>query len=273
VVGEITGTIRFKNSQRIFKTEGTSASTFMRTDSALSSNQDSEANGDTRMKIGLKFNSINTYTRKILVTADENATAGYNWGYDAELYDIQAEDMYWLIEDGKYVIQGINNLTTETVLPLGVHTSEDGSNSISIDKLDNIPADMDIFIHDKQLAVYHNLKEGKYSFISQAGVHLERFEIVFSNEDILGIETSEIDSDIIDILYDKDNKNITILNSQNLNIEGYEVITILGQSVLASNEFTTANNIKLDTKSLNAYAYVVKVKTDREHVSKKVVVN
>ena len=191
------------------------------------------------MKIGLKFNSVNTYTRKILVTADENATMGYDWGYDAELYDNQAEDMYWLIDEGKYVIQGVTDLNIETVLPLGVHTEEDGSNKISIDKLENIPDTMNIYIHDIELGLYHNLKEGGYGFISQAGVHLGRFEIVFSNEDTLSVETTEVETDILDILYDKDNKHITILNPKNLSIEGYEVFTILGQSVLVSNDLTT----------------------------------
>jgi hypothetical protein len=273
VVGENTGTIRFNNNQRVFKTEATSASTFMRSDSASSSSEDSEEDVDTRMKIGLKFNSINTYTRKILVTADENATMGYDWGYDAELYDIQAEDMYWLVNEGKYVIQGVNDFNLETVLPLGVHTTEDGSNMISIDKLENIPNTMDVYVHDIQLGIYHNLKEGEYSFTCQAGVHLGRFEIVFSNEDTLGVETVDIETDILDILYDKDNKNITILNPLNLSIEGYEVFTILGQSVLLSNDSTTASELKLDTKSLSTGAYVVKVKTDRDHISKKVIVN
>lgn len=273
VVGETNGTIRFNNNQRVFKTEASSASTFMRNESASSSNQDEDEDIDNRLKIGLKFNSINTYTRKILVTADQIATIGYDWGYDAELYDIQAEDMYWLIDEGKYVIQGVNDFSIETVLPLGIHTEEDGSNIISIDKLENIPNDMIIYVHDIELGTYHDLKEGAYTFTSQAGVHLERFEIVFSKEDTLSTETSELESDILDILYDKDNSNITILNPQNLSIEGYEVFTILGQSVLLSNDLTTASKIKLDTKSLNTGVYVVKVETDKGLISKKVIVN
>jgi hypothetical protein len=273
VVGESNGTIRFSNNQRVFKTEGTSASIFMRNDSASLITQDADEDIDRRMKLGLKFNSINTYTRKILVTADGNATMGYDWGYDAELYDIQAEDMYWLIDEGKYVIQGVNDLTIETVLPLGIHTEEDGSNAISIDKLENIPNDMDIYLHDIELGLYHNLKEGGYTFTSQAGAHLARFKIVFSNEDTLSVETAAIESDILNILYNKDNNNISILNPQNLSIEGSEVFTLLGQSVLLLNDLTTATEIKLDTKSLSTGVYVVKVKTDKGLISKKVIVN
>jgi hypothetical protein len=273
VVGESNGTIRFSNNQRVFKTEGTSASIFMRNDSASLITQDADEDIDRRMKLGLKFNSINTYTRKILVTADGNATMGYDWGYDAELYDIQAEDMYWLIDEGKYVIQGVNDLTIETVLPLGIHTEEDGSNAISIDKLENIPNDMDIYLHDIELGLYHNLKEGGYTFTSQAGAHLARFKIVFSNEDTLSVETAAIESDILNILYNKDNNNISILNPQNLSIEGSAVFTLLGQSVLLLNDLTTATEIKLDTKSLSTGVYVVKVKTDKGLISKKVIVN
>ncbi|MEM5564501.1 LamG-like jellyroll fold domain-containing protein [Psychroserpens sp. AS72] len=277
VVGENTGTIKFKNSQRVFKTEATSASTFMRNDSSSTTSEDAEEGEeevvDTRMKIRLKFNSVNTYTRKILITADEQATMGYDWGYDAELYDNQSEDMYWLIDEGKYVIQGINDITIETSLPLGFHTTEDGSNKISIDKLENIPNTMDIYVHDLELELFHNLKEGDYNFTSQAGTHLERFKIVFSNEDTLSVETAELESDILEILYDKDNEHITILNHQNLSIEGYEVITLLGQSVLISNDSTTASEIKLDTKLLSSGVYVVNVKTDREEISKKIIVN
>jgi hypothetical protein len=159
------------------------------------------------------------------------------------------------------------------VLPLGVNTSENGSNMISIDKLENIPDSMSIFLSDKQLGVYHNLKEGEYSFLCQAGVHLARFEIVFCNADTLSIDTAEIEYDIIDILYDRDNKNITILNPQNLSLEGCEVITILGQRVLESNDLTIVNEVKLDVKYLSTGTYVIKVKTDKEHISKKVIVN
>ncbi len=58
-----------------------------------------------------------------------------------------------------------------------------------------------------------------------------------------------------------------------MSIEGYEVFTILGQSVLLSNDLTTASEVKLDTKSLSTGVYVVKVETDKGLISKKVIVN
>ena len=181
--------------------------------------------------------------------------------------------MYWLIDEGKYVIQGVKDFTIETVLPLGIQTEEDGANTISIDKLKNIPNEMDIYVYDIELGLYHNLKQGGYTFTSQAGAHLSRFKIVFSNEDTLSTEIAAIESDVLDILYNKDDNNITILNPKNLSIEGSEIFTILGQRVLLSNDLTTATEIKLDTKALSIGLYVVKVKISKGLVSKKVIVN
>ncbi|SDS65910.1 Por secretion system C-terminal sorting domain-containing protein [Formosa sp. Hel1_31_208] len=271
VVGENTGTIRFNNSQRAFKTEATSASIFVRNDGTAQSSADEEE-GDLRMKIGLKFNSIDTYTRKILVTADDNASMAYDWGYDAELYDNQPDDMYWLIDEGKYVIQGVGAMNIETVLPLGVNTETDGINTISIDKLENIPDDLDIFLHDIQLGLFHNLKEGAYDIDLLAGVYLDRFEIVFSDEDTLSIETTEIE-DILNVFYNNADENITILNPNGYIIDGIEVFTILGQSILVIEENNSESELHINTKTFSTGTYIVKIETDNGSFSRKVIVN
>lgn len=274
VVGENTGTIRFKNSQRAFKTEATSASTFIRLgdDTAQSAQDDDEA-GDTRMKIRLKFNSASTYVRKILVTVDENATIDHDWGYDAVLYDNQTDDMYWLIDESKYVIQGIPNITYESVLPLGVNFGESGTQEISIDALENIPSQMDIYIHDKDLGLYHNLKDGAYSFVTASGVYLNRFDIVFQTEESLSVESANLVEEDVVVFYDIDDENITVRNPKNLAIEGIEVFTLLGQSVYLSDDLTTASELKIATKGYSTGTYIVKMETETGSFSKKILVN
>jgi len=272
VVGENTGTIKFNNSQRVFMTEASSSSVFMRTGESQSS-QDEDENGDLRMKIGLKFNSVNTYTRKILVTADDNATMGYDWGYDAELYDNQSDDMYWLIAEGKYVIQGVDAFNIDTKLPLGMNLDAAGENTISIDKLENIPNDMDIFLHDMQLDIYHNLKEGEYTFNTVSGVYMERFEIVFTESgDTLSVENAELENDL-QVFFDTTREGVIVSNPKNLVIDTIEMFTILGQSVFATDDSTTDNEFKIETKTLSAGAYIVKVETETGSFSKKIIVN
>ena len=281
VVGENTGTIKFNNSQRVFVTEGGSSSVFMRNaasstivQSAQDPQNEEEEEGDTRMKIRLAFNSASTYTRKILVTADSSATTDYDWGYDAELYDNQVDDMYWLINEGKYVIQGIDEINLETVLPLGVNLGAAGEQVISIDKLENIPNDMDIYLHDMELGVYHNLKEGDYNFNAGQGVYLNRFEIVFKTQDSLSVEEVTAQAlNELQVIYDNDVKIITIKNPEQLLIDQVEIFTILGQSVYSSDEYTANEELQIETKTYSTGAYIVKIETETGSISKKVLVN
>ena len=112
-------------------------------------NTDSDPQGaDLRMKIRLEYNSPNSYMREISVLADENASAGFDSGFDTEMANIQADDMYWMIDSGKFLNQGINDINVETVLSLGINTNSSGLNTIAIDKLENIPNAMKIYVHD-----------------------------------------------------------------------------------------------------------------------------
>ncbi|MCK8479487.1 LamG-like jellyroll fold domain-containing protein [Psychroserpens algicola] len=275
VVGENTGTIKFNNDQRVFVTEAGSSSVFMRTDESdtAQTNQDVNGEEDTRLKMRLVFESATTYKRKILITVDENASAGYDWGYDAELYDNQVDDMYWLINDTKYVIQGINALTSQTVLPLGVNLSSSGEQKISLDKIENVVDPMQIYLHDIDLGIYHDLKSGVYSFNSGQGVYLSRFEIVFSIPESLSVETAEVDDDTLQVFYENEDESITINNPKNLIIDNVEVFTILGQSVFASDEYVSEQTLKIDAKTFSTGTYIIKVETETGSYTKKILVN
>ena len=176
VVGENNGQINFNNGQRVFHREA---------DSSTKSNEGSataQADADDpRMKFRIGFNSVNTIHRQLLVTVDENATIGKDWGFDAIANEDQMDDMYWMIDNDKYIIQGIDEANDTTILPIGIHTDAEGINTITIDELSNIPEDMGVFVHDKDLDLYHNLRESDYDIFLTAGEHLTRFEITFSD--------------------------------------------------------------------------------------------
>ena len=40
----------------------------------------------------------------------KNTTTGVDWAYDAKLFDSQTDDMFWMINDEKYTIQGSNEV-------------------------------------------------------------------------------------------------------------------------------------------------------------------
>ena len=63
------------------------------------------------MKFRIGFDSFNLIHRQLLLTVDEHASIEYDWGYDGKLNSKQMDDMFWMIEDEKYVIQGIDKIT------------------------------------------------------------------------------------------------------------------------------------------------------------------
>ncbi len=276
------GKINFNNGQRIYRIEdGTydgengSQSVFVRQSSPSDSDYDVTTNSvggsDDRLKLRLGLNSVNTIRRQLLLTIDENATLDIDWGYDGKINENQIDDMFWMIEGEKYLIQGSNEANEDTVYPLGIKVETDGMNTITIDALQNAPEDLTVYIHNKITDAYHNLSEGDFNFYLDAGEHLDTYEITFSAEDsALGVEDNELN--LVDVYYDNTSKNIVLLNPGLLEVKQMEMLNILGQSITTIDNIPQSNNSEYEVKNLSTGTYIIKIHTVSGSVSKKVLV-
>jgi hypothetical protein len=274
VVGKSTGTINFNNGQRVFRKEVRSGSSFLGDDNASQSqaNYNSEEN-DNRMKFRIGFKSINTIHRQLLLTIDENASTDVDWAYDAKTNENQMDDMYWIINEEAYIIQASDQAESSTVYPIGIKTNTDGLNTITIDALENVPNDVNFYIHDLTLDLYHNLRQSDYEIFLNAGEYLDRFEITFSNnDDSLGIDNET--KDHMDILYSNDIDKIILINPNLIKIKSIELFNILGQSVYTIKDVSETAYSKYDVKNLITGTYIIKLFTKTGSVvTKKVLVN
>ena len=227
------------------------------------------SDGDDRMKIRLGFTSESTH-RQILVTVDSNTTPGIDLGYDSGNYQNLADDMYWMIEDRKFLIQGTNIIDENTTLPLGIHTSTDGNNTISIEGLTNVPEDLQIGVLDTETNTYYNIKQTlSYSINLPAGEYLERFEITFTDQS-LSIE--EVETDSVNVYFANNTDTMIINNPKNLQIDQAKIVNMLGQEVYSYEASTNKNYIELKTKNLSVGTYIINLKTEIGEISKKVLV-
>lgn len=270
VVAEDTGgTIKFKNSQRIFRREG-SNSVFLRTTEDASTviyNPDGE---DTRMKFRIGFNSANTIHRQLLLTIDNNATEGIDWGYDAKYIDDQMDDMYWMIDNEKFNIQGRDTIVASSAVPLGLHLRDGGQNKIGIDFLENVPDNIQIFVHDKVLDTYHNIKQNDYVFNLPAGSYLDRYELTFQDNSVLTVNENELTA--LEFYYENTSESLVIVNPTLRNIKSIEMFNIMGQSICTIRPIDSAAYSEYELKNLSTGAYIVKVITENGTTSKKVLV-
>jgi len=227
---------------------------------------------DTRLKLRIGFNSINTIRRQLLVTEDSNASSGIDWGFDGMIEETQLDDMFWLINDQKFAIQGTDNIDNQTILPIGVYTDSDGINSFALDALTNAPEGTSVYLHDKTLNSYHDLSEQDYDIFLLAGEYLERFEITFSNQNTLNISNkNHIDN--LDVHYSSNIKSIVIINPLHHNINNLQIMTLLGQTIITVRDISNQNYQEIKLNELSSGAYIIKLNTPRGIVSKKIIIH
>ena len=227
---------------------------------------------DNRMKIRLGFTSVNNIHRQILVTADTNATSGIDFGYDAENFENHIDDMYWMIDDRKFLIQGIDVIDETTSLQLGLHTNTSGDNIISIDELINVPNDLEIGIFDNITNTYYDIRQNSSFTINlPEGEYLSRFTLKFVNDNNLSIEDIE-NSTNLELSYINSIKSISIKNIGSQIIKSVEVYNINGQLITKYNDINATDHALIQTYNLNTGNYVLILTTDLGKTSKKVTV-
>jgi hypothetical protein len=273
VVGETTGTINFNNGQRDYKKEkatGADSSVFVRSSDATASTSNEDEAIDNRMKFRIGFNSVNTIHRQLLLTIDDATTTGYDWAYDAKIYDDQMDDLYWMIADEKYTIQGSNEAEPESVYPLGIKTDDDGLNTITIDSLENVPDSINIYIHDLENDTYHDLRAEDFDFILPAGEHLNRFELTFSNPDALSVDDATLQT--IDAFYNLETESIALYNPNFVDVKSIALYNIIGQEVTRIENISELDYSEYKVKNLSTGTYILKIDTLSGLLSKKVLV-
>lgn len=275
VTADTGGTITFKNSQRTFKTEASDPSTFMRAAGSkkekINNSASRSTNIDTRQKLRLMFDSPKGYHRELLLGADQNASPLFDRGYDAALIEDNVEDLYWTLDGGKYVIQGVENFIDSNVFPLGVKIDEEGEVTIKIQELENITSSFDIFLRDKDSTTFHDLNLMPYKINLPVGEYLNRFEIVFHNKS-LSIDDYDDKSAALNILYSNAQNNIIIINPKNNLIKTMTITNLLGQEVFFAENIGSESYSTIKPRKFSTGAYIIKATTDKGVVVKKVII-
>ncbi|TNJ45683.1 T9SS type A sorting domain-containing protein [Tamlana fucoidanivorans] len=262
------GTLQFKNSQRVFEKEGAS-SIFLKAPS--NSKSAILAKTDRRKKIKLMFDSPQGYHRQLLIGEDEHATYGIDLGYDGYLIENNKEDIYWNIAESKFTIQAINSFDTEKPLPLGLKIDKDGLTTIKIDALENIPNEQEIFLHDKELNTYHNLKTSAYQIYLNPNTYSNRFELAFSNTTTLDIDVQKEKN--IQMHFSNEKSSFIIQNPHAIPLHAFEVYNILGQSVLHVTNLPKEKYFEIKSKLLAAGSYIIRFQTHEQYYIKKILIN
>ncbi|NOY46907.1 MAG: choice-of-anchor D domain-containing protein, partial [Chlorobi bacterium] len=264
----IGGNIVFKNSQRVFATEGSATSIFMRASGNKAKNS-TESNNNTKPTIRLMFDSPLGYHRQIVVGIDEKASNGFDFGYDAFIADINEEDMYWTIDAGNFVIQGANNFSATQEFAIGLKVKQAGLINIRIDTLENINSNLDLYIKDTTTGQTHQINSESFQVYLDSGTYNDRFKLVFqSNSNVLSEDDVEL-KDRFTIYYDSRASEIKIIKPADLEILGVTLFNVIGQKIDALHY--SSGKIPIPA-SITAGVYIVKLNTTNGKISKRVII-
>lgn len=270
------GTINFNNGQRIFQKEDSNfnggSSVFMRTAAYATESELINSSGDQRLKFRLGFNSTNTIRRQILLTIDKSATPDIDWGYDGKLTEEQIDDMFWMIEDEKHIIQGTNIADVTTTFPIGFVVQSDGVNTLTIDELENVPEDTTIYVHNIETDVYHNLSETDFEFYLTEGEHSETYEITFRNNTDEALTLADHSLNEIQVFYSNTYKNLVLINPNSKDITSMVLYNMIGQTIQVFDNVASTNHSEYTVNNLSTGTYIIKLNTYNGSVTKKVLV-
>lgn len=271
----IGGNILFRNSQRAFQKEivtGSNTGSVFHKSGKKQNTVASRNDVDTREKIRLMFDSPDGYHRQLLVGVDENASDDFDLGYEATLIESNKEDMYWNLQDAKLIIQAFEDFNVDRKIPFSMKIAKEGLTLVGIDNLENIDANKNIYVHDNELNIYHNLRDSKYSVVLTPGVYTDRFEITFSNNASLSTEDQE---DLgLQVYFSNEKESIIVNNPKLINIQTIELHNILSQSVFNLNDgINNESYLEFKTNKMNSGVYIITLKTENSTISKKVLID
>nr|WP_294934331.1 T9SS type A sorting domain-containing protein [uncultured Flavobacterium sp.] len=260
------GPVKFRNTQRAFRTESAANSVFFRSGQPVD-----EEEVDPRQKIRLAFETPSGLRRQLLVGVDARGTNSFDIGYDAPMADVNIEDMFWYFSNGKYVIQAVHDFDPSQIIPIGLKVNAAGTGKIKIDALENIPESTQIYLFDNTTGIYHDIKNQEFATTFPVGEHLNRFSLRFTS-DSLSAEESVLNDGIM--VYNDNDHMLNIKNNlQGVRVESVHLYNLLGQSIAKWEvENEDQQSIQLPVEHIRSGAYIVNLKTSDGPLSKKIII-
>jgi len=225
-------------------------------------------------EIKLKMNSDNE-EKTTLVRYQPNATTSFDNGYDGSVFG--GTSYSYLIytgvvandDDRKLAIQSLPDSNYENmIIPVGV-ISESGKTLVFSVEITNLPDTYKVFLEDRSTSTFTRIDEGNTNYtvtLSEELNNIGRFYLHVTTE-TLKISNTFLSS--IKVIYTKNNTvKMVGLPSGNTRLSLY---TVLGKTLLQTS-FNTDETREVMLPKLQTGVYIIRLKTFKGEIHKKIVV-
>lgn len=262
VKGVTTGTLTYRNSMRLSGLN----SQFYR----LNSQTDPYENIE-RHRLWLDLKNDSGAFKEVLVGYIENATNGFENGLDGEAIEAgNAISLYTIAAAKNLTIQGrALPFDVNDQVAIGYKASTAGTYEIDLSHHDGLFTDssMPVYLHDTLLNVYHNLREGDYSFVTESGTFNSRFVLRYTNS-ALANDASVFNENAVLVYH---NTTSITIETANFNMQSVKVFDVNGREIVSKANITSSK-VVLNNLTLAHQVLLVQVTSaDGVVVNKKIV--
>jgi hypothetical protein len=231
------GTLLFNNSMRVGSPNSANSQFYK--------SRSSKSKTVTKDRIWLNLeNSLDMFSQQLIGYFD-NATLGYDNGYDGLLNDGgNYVNFYSFIDNDSYKIQGRSAFDENDQVRLGYFSAVAGTFNISIDSKEGVFTNLNtpVYLEDKLLNVIYDLKQSPYTFTTEKGTFNDRFILRYTNKTLSNKDFETLENQV---LISNKNKQIKV-NSAVETIDKVFVYDLLGRQIFKkekvnSNELTILN--------------------------------
>ena len=135
-------------------------------------------------KVKLSLTNKKGSFKETLIGFSTKATIERDWLFDADLFETGDFQLYSIIGNGKYAIQGLPVLTSTQKVDLGLGIKESGSYTIEASLMQNLEGYF-IGLQDFELGLVHDLSTSSYTFEAGIGEFNDRFDMIMSKEELV----------------------------------------------------------------------------------------
>lgn len=221
----------------------------------------------TIQRVRVDFVGPQNYTRHLLLafTPNDQATDGVDYGYDALIFDELPDELNWIIEDDRYVIQGVGKFDTSKYYPFGMFLSNSGEIEIALVALENFETEIDVFVYDSLLNTFTSINDSNYINTISKGEYLDRFYITFTDNsnliaiasgsnNALSISENEIHQTTLNYL--NGSKELLIKTNTVLNLKSAKVYDVLGKKLIDIQNINS-DYIKIPLSGINTNSTLI----------------
>jgi hypothetical protein len=221
----------------------------------------------TIQRVRLDFVGPQDYTRHLLLafTPNNQATDGVDYGYDALMFDELPDELNWIIDDDRYVIQGVGQFDTSKYYPFGMFLSNSGEIEIALTKLENFDTPIDVFIYDSVLNTFTSINDSRNIKTLSNGNYLDRFYITFTDNsnliaiasgsnNALSISENEIHNTTLNYL--NGSKELLVKTNTTLNLKSAKVYDVLGKKLIDIQNIKS-DYIKISLSGINTNSTLI----------------